>query len=130
MQYTITKINTALEKLEIIKRKKKNLDKLYVQYEKSLLQTKLALKPVFNKFDLKQELNEMKLSIKEEFDKAGKEYSIFSIRNTAVKKMREKYNFVSMPDRFYIKWDEFVNQIIKTHDEVRKKLIKDGSIKT
>ena len=105
MQYTITKINTALKKLENVKELKKHQDKLYTQYEQSLLQTQLALKPVFSKFDLKKELDEMKKVIKKELDEIGENLTsyISNNPNTVARKARgrliKKYSFFALiPD--------------------------------
>ena len=137
MQYTIIKINTALKKLEKVKEIKKHQDKLYIQYEQSLLQTKLALKPVFSKFDLKKEFDEMKKVIQKELDKIGENLPSYisnnpsTISNKARLRLIKKYNaFISMPDGLNTKWDDFVFYVVKTHDKVRKKLIKNGSILT
>lgn len=127
MKYTEAKINQTLKSLEKVKELREKQIKLTNQLETTLLRIQLALKPTL---DFKQEIIDMKKIIKNEFlktdpDKAEKAWLIGLLVKVRIKK---KYSFIHIPKNYFVRWDDFIFYVKKTHKHDREHYIKMGEI--
>lgn len=125
IRYTPEKIDHTIQSLNKLKPIRIRLDKLYLELEDSLTRIQRAMK---KELDFKQELQNEKEIVKEQYKKENPDRNNFSpavISTKAKRNIMKRYKFNS--DQYYPmseQWNLFIIQMTKQHEKDRQYFIK------